>query len=54
MAVLKKLQKEKPKLELIWHVAEVEPDEAERQLNHAFDILFESVLADFPPQPQTL
>jgi hypothetical protein len=54
MAVPKKLQKEKAKLELVWQLTEAEPDEIETRVNRAFDILFESVLATYPPQEQPL
>ena len=54
MAVSKKLQKKKAELELAYRLAEAEPDEIEACVNRAFDILFESVLATYPPQEQPL
>ncbi len=54
MAVPKKLQGEKAKHELVWRLAEAEPDEIEARVNRAFDILFEQVLATYPLQEQIL
>ncbi len=54
MAISKQAKKEKVKLELIWHLAESDPADAQHHIDHAFDVLFESVLEDSQPQPQTL
>ncbi|MEI6280946.1 MAG: hypothetical protein WCP17_03045 [bacterium] len=34
-------------VELIYHTLSVEPDELDRRLQHAYDILFESVFKDY-------
>ncbi len=47
-------QPKQKNIEIVYRLTEAEPDEIEARVNRAFDILFESVLASYPPQEQPL
>lgn len=50
----KKQAKKTAQIELVYQVAEADAAEAEHQVNHAFDILFELAWADYQPKKQTV
>ena len=47
-------QREKAPPEVVYHIAEGDPSEVQHRIDHAFDILFESALADMQATPQTI
>lgn len=50
----KKQTKKTPPIEMVYHVAEADAAEADHQINHAFDVLFDLAWADYQPKTQTV